>query len=47
MKGESTAYAIEVKAKAEAENMKKKAEALAEYQKAAMTNMVVQKLPEV
>ena len=27
--------------------MKKKAEALAEYQKAAMTNMVVQKLPEV
>jgi len=47
LKGESHAYAIEVKAKAEAENMKRRAKALDEYQKAAMTNMIVQKLPEI
>merc|ERR1711902_331347 len=41
------AYAIEVKAKAEAEQMNKKAEAFKEYKEAAMVDMMLKVLPQV
>lgn len=47
MKGEAEAFAIEAKAKAEAEQMTKKAEAWKEYKDAAMVNMVLEVVPKV
>ena len=47
MKGEAEAYAIEAKAKAEAEQMAKKADAWKDYQEAAMVDMVLDTLPKV
>merc|ERR1712029_350474 len=47
MKGEAKAFATEAKAKAEAEQMAKKAEAWAGYEKAALVDMMLKKLPEV
>ena len=41
MRGEAEAYAIEVKAKAEAEQMAKKADAWKEYQEAALVDMML------
>lgn len=45
--GEAEAYAIEAKAKAEAEQMAKKAEAWKEYKEAAMIDMFLDVLPKV
>lgn len=47
MRGEAEAYAIEAKAKAEAEQMAKKAEAWKEYKDAAMVDMLLEALPKV
>lgn len=47
MRGEAEAYAIEAKAKAEAEQMAKKAEAWKEYKDAAMIDMLLEALPKV
>jgi flotillin len=47
VKGEAEAYAIEAKAKAEAEQMAKKADAWKDYQEAAMVDMVLDTLPKV
>lgn len=46
-KGEAEAYAIQKKGEAEAEAMSKKAEAYQKYNKAAIAQMLVDKLPEV
>ena len=47
MKGDAEAFAIEAKAKAEAEQMAKKADAWKDYQDAAMVDMVLETLPKV
>ena len=47
LKGEAEAFAIEEKAKAEAEQMAKKADAWKDYQDAAMVDMVLDVLPKV
>lgn len=47
MKGDAEAFAIEAKAKAEAEQMAKKADAWKDYQDAAMIDMVLEMLPKV
>lgn len=47
LKGEAEAFAIEAKAKAEAEQMAKKADAFKEYRDAAMVDMVLDTLPKV
>ena len=47
MKGEAEAYAIEAKAKAEAEQMAKKADAWKEYREAAVVDMVLETMPKV
>ena len=47
MKGDAEAFAIEAKAKAEAEQMAKKADAWKEYQDAAIVDMVLDTLPKV
>lgn len=47
MKGDAEAFAIEAKAKAEAEQMAKKAAAFKEYQEAALVDMVLDMLPKV
>ena len=47
MKAEAQAYAIEEKAKAEAEQMAKKAAAWDEYKDAAMVDMILKQLPKV
>ena len=47
MKGEAEAFAIEARAKAEAEQMAKKADAWKDYQDAAMVDMVLETLPKV
>jgi len=47
MKGDAEAFAIEAKAKAEAEQMEKKANAWKEYQEAAMIDMMLDVLPKV
>ncbi len=47
LKGEAEAYAIEAKAKAEAEQMAKKADAWRDYQDAAMVDMVLETIPKV
>jgi len=47
MKGEAEAFAIDAKAKAEAEQMSKKAEAWKQYEDAAIVDMVLQTLPKV
>ena len=47
MKGEAEAFAIEAKAKAEAEQMAKKADAWKDYQDAAMIDMILETLPKV
>ena len=47
MKGEAEAYAIEAKAKAEAEQMAKKADAWKDYQDAAIVDMVLETMPKV
>jgi flotillin len=47
LKGEAEAYAIRAKGLAEAEAMQKKAEAWEQYGKAAVTEMIVEKLPEI
>lgn len=47
MKAEAQAFAIEAKAKAEAEQMAKKADAWKEYQSAAMVDMILQTIPKV
>lgn len=46
-KGEAEARAIEAKGIAEAEAMNKKAEALKKYGQAAITQMIVEKLPQI
>ena len=45
--GEAEAFAIEAKAKAEAEQMAKKADAWNEYEQAAKIDMVLQALPQI
>ena len=47
MKGEAEAFAIEAKAKAEAEQMAKKADAWKEYREAAVVDMVLETMPKV
>ena len=47
LRGEAEAFAIEEKAKAEAEQMAKKADAWKDYQDAAMVDMVLETLPKV
>ena len=47
MKGDAEAFAIEAKAKAEAEQMAKKADAWKDYQDAAMVDMILETLPKV
>lgn|SRR6218665_173480 len=47
MKGDAEAFAIEAKAKAEAEQMIKKAAAFKEYQETALVDMVLEMLPRV
>ena len=47
LKGDAEAFVIEVKAKAEAEQMAKKADAWKEYKEAAMVDMMLQTLPKV
>lgn len=47
LKGEAEAQAILAKGKAEAETMEKKAEAYKQYNDAAITQMIVEKLPEI
>lgn len=47
MKGEADAYAIEVKAQAEAEQMAKKAAAWGQYEHAAVIDMLLKTLPQV
>ena len=46
-KGEAEALAIEAKGKAEAEAMDKKAEAMKKYGQAAITQMIVDRLPDI
>jgi len=47
LKGEAQAFAVEARGKAEAEQMRKKAEAWLEFREAAMVDMIVQVLPKV
>ena len=47
MKGDAEAFAIEAKAKAESEQMTKKAEAWKEYEEAAKVEMLLDVLPKV
>ena len=47
MKGEAEAFAVEAKAKAEAEQMTRKAEAWKQYEDAAVVDMVLDVLPKV
>jgi len=47
VKGEAEAYAIEMKAKAEAEQMARKADAWGEYREAALVDMMLKVLPGV
>jgi len=47
MKGEAEAFAVEAKAKAEAEQMARKAEAWKQYEDAAVVDMVLEMLPKV
>ena len=47
LKGEAEAFAIEARAKAEAEQMAKKADAWNEYGKAAMVDMMLEKMPMI
>jgi flotillin len=47
LRGEAEAYSIEAKAKAEAEQMAKKADAWKDYQDAAMVDMILEMLPKV
>merc|ERR1712150_430784 len=47
LRGDAKAFAVEAKAKAEAEQMAKKADAWNEYGKAAIVDMMLQKLPEI
>lgn len=47
IKGEAEASAILAKGKAEAETMDKKAEAYKQYNDAAITQMIIEKLPEI
>ena len=47
LKGEAEAFATEAKAKAESEQMAKKADAWNEYEKAAITDMILQVMPQV
>lgn len=47
MKGEAEAEAILARGKAEAETMEKKAEAYKQYNDAAITQMIIEKLPEI
>ena len=47
MKGEAEAFAIEAQARAEAEQMEKKALAWSDYKEAAMIEMVLKMLPRV
>lgn len=47
MRGEAEAFAIEARARAEAEQMAKKAEAFQMYQEAAQLDMLLEKLPQV
>jgi len=47
MKGEAEAFAVEAKAKAEAEQMARKADAWKQYEDAAVVDMVLDMLPKV
>ena len=47
IRGEAEAFAIEAKAKSEAEKMAKKADAWKEYKEAAMLDMMLESLPKV
>lgn len=47
MRGEAEAFAIGARARAEAEQMAKKAEAFQMYQEAAQLDMLLEKLPQV
>jgi len=47
MKGEAEAFAVEAKAKAEAEQMARKADAWKQYEDAAVVDMMLEVLPKV
>jgi len=47
LRGEAQAFAIEARAKAEAEQMTRKADAWREYKEAAMVDMFLDVLPKV
>ena len=47
LKGDAEAFAIEAKAKAEAEQMAHKADAWKDYQEAAMVDMILETIPKV
>ena len=47
MRGEAEAFAVGARARAEAEQMAKKAEAFQLYQEAAQLDMLLEKLPQV
>ena len=47
LKGQAEAYAIDVRAKAEAEQLEKKADAFREYKDAAILEMMLDTLPKV
>lgn len=47
MRGEAEAFAVGARARAEAEQMAKKAEAFQMYQEAAQLDMLLEKLPQV
>lgn len=47
MRGEAEAFAIGARARADAEQMSKKAEAFQLYQEAAQLDMLLEKLPQV
>merc|ERR1711879_643045 len=47
LRGEAEAFAIEARAKSEAEKMAKKADAWKEYKEAAMLDMMLEALPKI
>ena len=47
LRGEAEAFAIEARAKSEAEKMAKKADAWKEYREAAMVDMMLEVMPKV
>merc|ERR1711879_693585 len=47
LRGEAEAFAIEARAKSEAEKMAKKADAWKEYKEAAMLDMMLESMPKI